>query len=715
MDMDISQYKELFISEAQEHLEALNQSMVDLEKDPGNPDVLTEIFRSAHTLKGMSATMGFDQLTELSHEMENVLDGLRSGDIEVSTDIVDLLFGCFDMLGAVVSDISEESGKVLDTRPLIEALRAVYAGEKGVIAGIDASAKKQRKSKPRRKKPKPPPEKEAEKEGVEEPEIEPAEEPLEEIAETAPEVEGEAEVPVEEVAEAPLEEAAGEKVSKLLVTLDKDCVLKSVRVFMIFKKLAQIGQVINSRPSVEDLEDEKFDRSFEVVVATKESLESVRRALLTIAEVYEVEVLRAEGTEVIVEAEADTGMIEEETEKEEIVDERGQEAAGMAAAPVRTQSVRVNISRLDNLMNLVGELVINRTRLQEIASSMNITELREALAQTARLTADLQDEVMKTRMVPVEHIFNRFPRMVRDLAKSRDKEVDFVIEGKDIELDRTILDEISDPLMHLLRNAVDHGIDSPEEREEKGKPRRGSIKLIARRDRNYVSIEVSDDGKGVDAQKIFAIAERNGLMSSDEIRTMSSEDTLRFLAMPGFSSAEEVSGVSGRGVGLDVVKNKVESLGGMLIMQSIKGEGTTFALKLPLTLAIIQALLVKVQGEIYAIPLGVVAETAVISSHEVKSVSNQEVIFLRDETLPLMRLGQYLGLPGENGQGSFPVVVVEVALKIVAIAVDELMGQQEIVITSLDRFLKRVRGFGGATILGTGEVALILDIPTLLS
>ncbi|RJP33054.1 MAG: chemotaxis protein CheA [Actinobacteria bacterium] len=704
MDMDISQYKELFISEAQEHLEALNQSMVDLEKDPGNPDVLTEIFRSAHTLKGMSATMGFDQLTELSHEMENVLDGLRSGDIEVSTDIVDLLFGCFDMLGTMVADISEESGKILDTRPLIEALRAVYAGEKGAIAGMEAPAGAQKKAKPKRKTGPATGQKRREETSEEE------------VVEAVPGgEEEEPEVAAEAIAEAPLEEVPGEKPWRLLVTLDKDCVLKSVRVFMIFKKLAQIGRVISSRPSVEDLEDEKFDRSFEVVVSTKEGLESVRKALLTIAEVHEVEVVSAEGAEMPVEEVAAGGIIEDEREKEEAAGDQSQEAAGMSTGPVRTQSVRVNISRLDNLMNLIGELVINRTRLQEIASSMNIGELKEALAQTARLTADLQDEVMKTRMVPVEHIFNRFPRMVRDLAKSREKEVDFVIEGKDIELDRTILDEISDPLMHLLRNAVDHGIDSPEEREARGKPRRGSIRLMARRDRNYVSIEVSDDGKGVDAQKIFDLAESNGLMSSEERKALSEDDILRFLAMPGFSSAEEVSGVSGRGVGLDVVKNKVESLGGMLIMQSVKGEGTTFALKLPLTLAIIQALLVRVRGEIYAIPLGVVAETAVISSHEVKYVSNQEVIFLRDETLPLMRLGRYLGLPDENGQGSFPVVVVEVALKSVAIAVDELMGQQEIVITSLDRFLKRIRGFGGATILGTGEVALILDIPTLLS
>ena len=711
--MDISQYKELFINEAQEHLEALNQAMVDLERDPENPDVLTEIFRSAHTLKGMSATMGFDQLTELSHEMENVLDGLRSGDIEVNTDIVDLLFGCFDMLASIVASIAEESGEVLDTGPLIGALRGVYMGGRGGVAEKAGKAKKRGAKKRAPEKP-----------SGEGEEKEPAPGGLagERVSSgkaTAgeegpgpgepPETEGKEEAPAERVPAA--HEEAGElRNLRLRVTLDKDCVLKSVRVFMIFKKLSQLGRVVDSNPSVEDLEDEKFDRSFEVLLSSAEDAGEVRRALMTIAEVQEVQALPLEGG-----LEVEAGPVAEETPEEAVSERPRPEGERAPVTPVRTQSVRVNISRLDNLMNLIGELVINRTRLQEISSSYNIPELKEALAHTARLTADLQDEVMKTRMVPVEHIFNRFPRMVRDLAKSRGKEVDFVIEGRDIELDRTILDEISDPLMHMLRNAVDHGIDSPEEREARGKPRRGSIKLAARRDRNYVSIEVQDDGQGVDAEKVFALAVERGFVSPDEARSLSEEDSLRFLAMPGFSTAEEVSGVSGRGVGLDVVKNKVESLGGMLIMQSMKGEGTTFALKLPLTLAIIQALLVKVSNEIYAIPLGVVMETAVISSYEIKYVSGQEVVFLRDETLPLVRLERCLGLGGGDGQGTFPVVVVETAPRSVAIAVDELMGQQEIVITSLDRFLKGIRGFGGATILGTGEVALILDIPTLLS
>ena len=676
MDMDISQYKELFINEAQEHLEALNQAMVDLEKDPENPDVLTEIFRSAHTLKGMSATMGFDQLTELTHEMENILDGLRSGDIEVSTDVVDLLFSCFDMLGKIVAGIAEESGEVIDTRPLITAMREVYGGTRAPYAAAEAQRPVARKARRRR-------------------------------AEAPPE-EGERGVP------APVEPSGA---MRLRITLDKDCVLKSVRVFMIFKKLSQMGNIVRSFPSIEDLEDEKFDRQFEVVLETREEEEALRKALMTIAEVQGVELLPVEAAAATTAAEEGEEEGEEEEEREEAVlpREEGLEAELHGPIPVRTQSVRVNISRLDNLMNLIGELVINRTRLQEIASSYNIPELKEALAQTARLTADLQDEVMKTRMVPVEHIFNRFPRMVRDLAKNRGKEVDFTIEGRDIELDRTILDEISDPLMHLLRNAVDHGIDSPEEREARGKPRRGSIKLAARRGRNYISIEVSDDGQGVDRERVYEMALEAGLVSGEERRTLSDDEVLRILTTPGFSSARTVDGVSGRGVGLDVVKSKVESLGGMLVMQTRKGEGTTFAMKLPLTLAIIQALLVKVSGDVYAIPLGAVAETAVISSYEVKSVSNQEVILLRDQTLPLVRLSRCLGLPEENGHGTFPVVVVEMAPRSVAIAVDELLGQQEIVITTLDRFLKGIRGFGGATILGTGEVALILDIPSLLS
>ncbi len=744
MDMDVSQYKELFVSEATEHLEALNQSLVELEKDPENPDMLTEIFRSAHTMKGMSATLGFDQITELSHEMENVLDGLRAGDLTVTPSTIDLLFDCLDMSSALVKAIAEDSTVPVDTRDIIAQLRGMVEGQKPPeeLPEKPKAAKKGEKAKKARgKKAAESAEAEAEPEALAEEAPEPEAGQPGEAPDEAPEAQGppvEEEPGEEEPEDVPRtpavptagpgdplslldvedlrilarEGASGATPYLLDITLDEDCVLKSVRVFMVFKKLSQFGKIAKSIPPVEDLEDEKFEHSFKVIFLSHEDEAAIRKALVTIAEVEKIEIGSFELPEVEPEEHANELDVEEAAEhKEEAAELSGSQ---LSMPPVRTQSVRVNISRLDSLMNLVGELVINRTRLTEIASSYNISELKETLAQTARLSTDLQDEVMKTRMVPVEHIFNRFPRMVRDLAKSQGKDIDFTIEGKEIELDRTILDEISDPLMHLLRNAVDHGIDYPEERDKLGKPRRGSINLLARRDRNYVSIEVSDDGSGVDKERIFELAVERGLALQEERRAFTDDEILRFLSSPGFTSAAEVSGVSGRGVGLDVVKTKVESLGGMLLMTSEKDHGTNFAMKLPLTLAIIQALLVEVGHEVYAVPLGTVRETAVVSEHEIKQVQHQEVIFLRDETVPLLRLNSMLGVPQENGEGSFPVVVVELNVRSLAIAVDELLGQQEIVITSLDRFLKGIKGFAGATILGSGRVALILDIPSLM-
>ena len=366
-------------------------------------------------------------------------------------------------------------------------------------------------------------------------------------------------------------------------------------------------------------------------------------------------------------------------------------------------------------MNLVGEIVINRTRLAQIASGYEVPELREALDQTARLTAELQDEVMKTRMVPVEHVFNRFPRMVRDLARAQGKELDFLMEGKEIELDRTILDEISDPLIHMLRNAVDHGMATPDVRSQQGKPARGTVKLQAYRDRNYVAIAVEDDGEGVDPNLVFDKAVSKGLVTEDDRRQLTPDDVLKVLCLPGFSTSEKVSGVSGRGVGMDAVKAKAESLGGYLIVESEAGRGTKVIINLPLTLAIVQALMVEVSGELYAVPLGTVRETHVVSPEEIKTVQGNEAIFLREETIPLLRLDNVLQCDRRlNGAEPFPVVITEIGPRLIALGVHSLIGQQEIVISSLDQFLKRVEGFAGATILGSGRVALILDIPSLM-
>jgi len=685
MEMDISQYKELFITEAREHLDYLSKFMLELESDPGNLEVVTEIFRSAHTLKGMSATMGYDQLTELAHEMENLLEELRVGGTSVDSHVIDILLACVDTIGGMVNGIAEDRKEPIDYGALLSEIRGIVEVSGGPARPTAAA--------------------------VGEGEVAPVEEaPVEEMVAKAPEVETVGIPPEKSPGVLKIDEKEilrysqipGMRILRLTVTLDAGCLLKSVRVFMVFKKIAQLGDVISSLPSVESLEDEKFEDSFQVGFATYEGDDKVESALMSIAEIESV------GIETVLEPE------KRGAEEGHTASEVAEETPVMVAR--KTQSVRINITRLDKLMNLVGELVINRTRLDEVASGSEIPELREALDQTARLTAELQEEIMKTRMVPVENVFNRFPRMVRDLARSQDKDIDFVVEGKEIELDRTILDEISDPLMHMLRNAVDHGISDRGDRKKKGKPERGIIKLSAYHDRNFVAIGVEDDGEGIDSEKAFDLAASEGLISEEERRQLTADSLLDVIATPGFSTSEEVSGVSGRGVGMDFVKAKAESLGGFVVLDTVVGRGTKVTLKLPLTLAIVQALMVEVADETYAIPLGTVRETQVINPTDIKTVQNHEAVFLREETIPLVRLDALLGTERVlDGNEPFPVVIAEVGTRLVGVGVHELLGQQEIVIRSLDKFLKGVEGFAGATILGTGRVALILDIPSLLS
>jgi two-component system chemotaxis sensor kinase CheA len=713
--MDISQYKDLFITEAQEHLDALNKFLLQLENDPNNLDVVTEIFRSAHTLKGMSATMGYDQLTELAHEMENLLEHLRTGDVPVTTNVVDTLFSCFDTLGAIINAIAEDRPEQIDFSGLVGEIRAVTeepaveqpAPEEPIVVEAEVAepqAPVQRATEPEATKAELTEPQAAEQRVTEPPAIkaEPAQQQAAVPALAEPVASSELEV--DEADMRRYSATPGMRIMRLTVELDRECLLKSVRVFMVFKKLAQLGDVLGSMPPVEALEDEKFESTFQVAVATPETGQRVEKALLAIAEIASVK------TDVLHEP-----ALEARPSGAAGADGATDKAAAGLSAARRTQSVRVNIARLDTLMNLVGELVINRTRLAQIAQGSNIPDLREALDQTSRLTAELQDEVMKTRMVPVEHVFNRFPRMVRDLARAEGKEIDFVVEGKEIELDRTILDEISDPLIHMIRNAVDHGIATPEKRVKQGKPARGTVKLSAYRDRNYVAIEVYDDGEGVEPARVFDRALSKGLIGEDEHRSLTDDDVLRVLCMPGFSTSDQVSGVSGRGVGMDAVKSKAEALGGFVLLAFEPGLGTTVTLKLPLTLAIVQALMVEVSGETYAVPLGTVRETHVISPEDIKTVQSHEAIFLRDETIPLLRLDRLLECSHLlNGAEQFPVVITEIGPRLIALGVHSLIGQQEIVISTLDKFLKRVEGFAGATILGTGRVALILDIPSLM-
>ena len=674
MEMDVSKYRDLFVSEAREHLQDMNQLLLRLEKEPGNIDVLRDIFRSAHTLKGMSATMGYDKLTQLTHEMENLLDQLRSGNVQVAGETVDLLFSCFDAGESIINDIDAEKPEEADISELLKELRTLAEGYlEQEVPPLEVG------------------ERGGEREG----------EGMAREAEKAPEKR--LEITPEEVARH--RSQPGVRIMRLVVEVDEDCLLKSVRVFMVFKKLAQLGEVISSLPSIEALEDEHFETSFQLGFATKKDPKEVTNALASIAEVREVSV------------EEVCGPWEELPGGPPAA--KGPPAKGSEAAPPipgRAQSVRINIERLDSLMNLVGELVINRTRLEEIAADYDIADLNEALDQVSRLTTELQDEVMKTRMVPVENIFNRFPRMVRDLARSQGKEIDLIIQGREIELDRTILDEISDPLVHMLRNAVDHGITTPEDREAKGKPRRGRVRLSASRDRNFVSIEVDDDGEGIDGDAVYRRGVELGMIPEGESTPLGDDDILRIISTPGYSSSGIVTGVSGRGVGMDVVKMTTERLGGFVLLETRTGEGTRVILKLPLTLAIVQALMVGVGDETYAMSLGTVRETQEIPPEEIKSVKGQEVVVLRGETVPLLMLDRVLGVEETWGRTEpLPVVITEMGSKLLAVGVHRLLGKQEIVINTLDRYLRRVEGFAGTTILGSGRVALILDIPGMLT
>jgi two-component system chemotaxis sensor kinase CheA len=378
--------------------------------------------------------------------------------------------------------------------------------------------------------------------------------------------------------------------------------------------------------------------------------------------------------------------------------------------------VRVDIDKLDSLLNLVGELVINKTRLEQIGITHRLTDLVETIEQMDRVTTDLQNVVMKVRMVPVGQVFNRFPRMVRDLSRELNKEINLIIQGEETELDRTVIDEIGDPLVHLLRNSIDHGIEHPDERVAKGKNPVGEVRLIASHEGNNVVILVEDDGKGINAEVIKQKAMEKGLITQAEADKMDANEAVRLVFLPGFSTAEVVTDVSGRGVGMDAVKNKIESLGGMVDVETKINEGSKFKIRLPLTLAIIQALLVEVAKEIYAIPLGSIDSTINLEPSDIKTIQNREVILLRGQIIPIIRLADVLQIPRAESEdsGELFVVIVHMGEFRAGIIVDNLIGQQEIVIKSLGKLLAGIKVIAGATILGNGQVALILDIGSLV-
>ena len=679
-----NQYMDMFLDESHEHLQSLNEGLLRLEENMEEISVVNDIFRNAHTLKGMSATMGFAKIAELTHEMEDVLDLVRKEELKLNEDIIDTLFKCLDSLEQMVDSVGNgEAEDVVDVSDLVAKLSSISKGTPPPAAAPAAGGAS--------------------------------------AAPAAGDASGGAgsDLGIDDIDLDVMKKAkdAGMNVFHVKVTLMESCVLKAARSVMVMHALDEIGDVIKSVPPAEDLEQEKFERSFDIVLATASDAEAVTNAVDTVSEIEDIGVEELDPDALAKPAEpapAAPAAAAAPAAKKAAAPAKKEGAKAAPKKQHQSQSVRVDIEKLDTLMNLMGELVINKVRLEQIGQTHRMSDLMETLEQMDRVTGDLQNIVMKVRMVPVSAVFNRFPRMVRDVSKELGKEINLTIEGEETELDRTVIDEIGDPIMHLLRNSLDHGVESPDAREAKGKPRVGEVGLIARHEGNNVVIMITDDGAGIDANKIRRKAVEKGMITQDEADRLDDAEAVRLIFLPGFSTAEKITDISGRGVGMDVVRSKIEALSGHVDVETHIDEGSIFKIKLPLTLAIIQAMLVRVQEEMYAIPLTSIDSTVNIEPTDIQTIQNKEVIVLRGEIIPIVRMEKALQVPHVKDSEELFVVVVHAGEAKAGIVVDNLIGQQEIVIKTLGNLFAGLKLFGGATVLGDGRVALILDVATMI-
>ncbi len=695
--MDTSQYLELFIDETKEHLQSLNEHILELEKDPENDDTINEIFRAAHTLKGMSGTMGYTRMQRLTHDLENVFSEIRNGNMKANEKLVDILFRGLDALESYLDVISSTGSEgTEDNEDIINDLNEVIVEETGVDGGASEETKKAEASPAKEAKP----------------------------AENNPAKNKYEQIPVSEYEIHAMENAKedGQNVFGITVYLQESCILKAARAFLVFKTVEDKGELIKSVPDTEKIEDEEFDLDFSWILATKESKETIKQLIMNVSEIAEVCIDDFQYTAVVPNTQPEKEeKKEEKPEVKEPVKKQPPQAA--AKGKVASRSVRVDIDKLDVLMNLVSELIIAKNALVSVTSGDNGAEVgsgqifHENIEYLERVTTNLHESVMKVRMVPIESVVNRFPRMIRDLNRKLNKKMELYMTGEDTELDRTVIDELGDPLMHLLRNSADHGLESNEERVRLGKPEVGSIFLDAYQDGNNVTIEVRDDGGGIDTEKVRRKALEKGTITLQQAEAMTDKDYIDLLFQPSFSTADQISDVSGRGVGLDVVKTKIESLGGSIEARTVKGQGSTFVIQLPLTLAIIQALMVEVGTEKYAIPLGNIDTIEDISQDDIKLVQSKEVIYLRGSVIPIIRMNEILEMEDYDKEADIEsgvAVVVKKGDQRLGLVVDNLLGQQETVIKSMGHHITNAKLFSGATILGDGEVALILDTNTLI-
>ena len=697
--MDVSQYLEIFLDETTEHLQNLNTQILTLEQEPENMDTINEIFRAAHSLKGMAGTMGYKRMQTLTHDMENVFSEVRNGNIKVKANMIDLLFQCLDALEEYTNNIRETGDEgTNENEPLIKLLN-------------EELGKKDEK---------------------------PAGEPKKE--EKAPEGGDKRKwlnIKLDSTDIMVITEARkqGNFVYGATVYVQESCLLKAARAFLVFKAVEEVGEIIVSSPSAQDIEDERFELDFSLIVISDKPVDKLIAAISNVSEIAEVlaepiDLSKMPGSE-----EGKSAAPEQKKEEQKAVPAKAAAAAAAPAAdkktgvakqaggkPIVNRTVRVDIEKLDVLMNLVSELIIAKNSLvaasnaQKSASDKAQNNVNEQIEYLESVTTSLHESVMKVRMVPIESVVSKFPRMIRDLTKKLDKKMELYMSGEETELDRTVVDEIGDPLMHLLRNSADHGIESAEVRAERGKPEVGSIWLDAYQDGNNVVIEVRDDGNGIDTEVVKNKAISRGTITPEQAAGMSEKEIIDLLFLPSFSTSEKVTDVSGRGVGLDVVKSKIEALSGEVEVKSVLGVGSTWIIRLPLTLAIIQALMVVIGGEKYAISLGSIQTIEDIPTDEIRLIQNKEVIHLRGNVIPLIRMDKELDTVSTKGPDeNMTILIVKKGDKLAGLVVDELLGQQEIVIKSMGKYIdNKCRLISGATILGDGEVALILDTNVLL-
>ncbi|CDQ40094.1 chemotaxis protein CheA [Virgibacillus salexigens] len=667
--MDTTEYLGVFIDESNEHLEVLYNQLLVLEKKPQDKSIVEEIFRAAHTLKGMSATMGYNDLANLTHKLENVFDAIKEGNVVVNAEVIDILFDAVDHLNAMVEHISTGGDGSRNVEQIVDQLKRIETDEAVTISSTSKTST-----------------------------IEKKKQYLQEVDEFELTI---------------LKESAdrGYTNFEITVTLREDCLLKGARVFMVFEVLEKMGEIIKSEPSVNQLEEEEFDQSFTVLFISEHSKAYIASSINKVSEIEKVDVCPFSVTayEENLEKSKELRNQEKETTKDITDGTKNQ------TKTATHKTVRVNIERLDILMNLFEELVVDRGRLEQLAVDLEHADLQETVEHMSRVSNDLQNIILTMRMVPIEQVFNRFPRMIRQLARDLQKDVDIEIIGAETELDRTVIDEIGDPLVHLIRNAIDHGIEKPEERLTKGKQEKGTIKLEAYHSGNHVFIEIKDDGVGINKEKVLSKALKKGIITENQAELLTDQQVFELIMASGFSTADTVSDISGRGVGLDVVKNTIESLGGRIQIDAKQNQGSTFSIQLPLTLSIISVLLIELQQEKYAIPLSSIIETAIIHRDDIMHAHNTKVIDFRGKVVPLSFLNDIFEVPTTDEEDPYlSVVIVKKGEKLTGLIVDSFIGQQEVVLKSLGNYLSNTFAISGATILGDGEVALIIDSNSLI-